>query len=205
MAKTNKKTFIIVLFLVLIVALGIGYAAFSDTLTITGTANAKGTFDLEFVEDVPGTTDGCKIVASEGVKTTGTGDVTGVSISSDKDTLTVKVVDMGYPGAGAQVRAVIKNVGTVPAKVKNVTPTNVTGDGNAIKIIGLDQITTSHPTIQPNGTCTVDFTVEWDPEVTTLTDPTNGDTCTFNLVIEYEQDTTPITVVNTHTDVNPTV
>ena len=201
MAKTNKKTFIIVLFLVLIVALGIGYAAFSDSLTITGTANAKGKFDLEFVEDGSGTA-GCKIVTSEGIDTANSG----VVVSADKNTMTVTVKDMGYPGAGAQVRAVIKNAGSVPAIVKSLPVTsNITGDGNAIKIIGLDAITTNHPTIQPNGTCTVDFTVEWDPTVTTLTDATNGDSCTFTLQINYEQDTNTITVVNTHTDVNPTV
>lgn len=45
--KTNKNLIIIVLS-VLLIALGIAYAVFSDTLMITGTASARGTFDLEF-------------------------------------------------------------------------------------------------------------------------------------------------------------
>ena len=195
--KTNKKTFLIVVFFVLVLALGIGYAAFSNALTITGTANANGKFDLEFTSD-------CALVSSQGVRTDGA-NPTGVSVSSDKDTLTVTVADLSYPGAGAQFRAVIKNVGTVPAKVESVVPNNITGDGHAIKITGLDAITTSHPTLQPNGTCTVDFTVEWDKTVATLTDTENGDSCSFELKINYTQDTTDFTGSAAHTDANATV
>ena len=46
--KTNRKKLIISVLIILILALGVGYTAFSDTLTISGTANAKGTFNLEF-------------------------------------------------------------------------------------------------------------------------------------------------------------
>ena len=176
MTKTNKKFFIIALILVLILALGIGYAAFSDTLTITGTASANGKFDLEFTS--------ATVESSVGVTT-----ATAVP-SADKNTLTVTVSDLAYPGAGAEFQAVITNVGTTPAKISSVTPTNITGDGNAIKITGLDAITTSHPTIQPNGTCTINFTVEWDSTVDTLTNSTTGDSCSFSLVINYTQDTT---------------
>ena len=40
----NQNTVIIVL-IVLLLLLAVGYAAFSDVLTISGTANAKGTFN----------------------------------------------------------------------------------------------------------------------------------------------------------------
>ena len=43
--KSNKK-YLIILLIVFLLALAIGYAAFTDTLNITGTANANGTFDL---------------------------------------------------------------------------------------------------------------------------------------------------------------
>lgn len=191
--KTNKKTFIIVLFLVLVVALGIGYAAFSDTLLISGTANANGNFDLQFTA--------AEIVKATGVDTTNT---TAVIDSTDHDTLTVNVADLGYPGAGVQFHAVITNLGTVPAVVTGVTPTNITGNSHAIKISGLDAITTSHPTIQPNGTCAVDFTVEWDPTVNELNDTTNGESCTFSLQIEYGQANVELFNGTTdHNDVNP--
>ena len=190
----SKKTLILVLFIVLIIALGIGYASFSDALTITGTANAKGTFDVEFSS--------ASVVDSKGVRTTGE-NPTGVSISADKNTLDVTVADLSYPGAGAQFQAVIKNVGSVPAKVSSVEPTNITGNGNAIKITGLDEITADHPTLQPGGTCTVNFTVEWDKDVTTLSDAVAGEDCNFTLVVNYVQDTEDFTGTASHTDVNP--
>ena len=192
--KGNKKAVAIVLFLVLILALGVGYAIFSDTLTITGTANANGSFDLQFTE-------ASQLVSSQGVRTTGT-NPTGVSISSDKDTLTVTVADLEYPGAGAQFQAVIKNVGTIPAKVTGLSAeTNLTG-ADSIKITGLDVIDDGHSTIEPNGTCTINFTVEWDP-TKDLTDAENGDTVSFELGIDYEQDTTAFTGTTSHTDANP--
>ena len=45
--KNKKRNYVIVVLVVLLLALAVGYAAFSDTLTISGTANAKGTFDME--------------------------------------------------------------------------------------------------------------------------------------------------------------
>lgn len=193
--KSNKKVIAVVLFLVLILALGVGYAFFSDTLTISGTANANGSFDLQFTND-------SQLVTSQGVRTTGT-NPTGVSISADKNTLTVTVADLEYPGAGAQFRAVIKNVGSIPAKVTGLTPTtnNITG-ADSIKITGLNVINDNHNTIEPNGTCIIDFTVEWDP-TKDLTDSVNGDTVSFELGIEYEQDTTTFSGSSSHSDTNP--
>lgn len=183
---TSKKSFLVVLFIVLILALAIGYAAFSDTLTISGTANANGKLDLEFTE--------ATLVDSEGVDETNTK----ATISSDKNTLDVVVKDLAYPGAGAQFKAVIKNVGTAPAKIKAVTPTKITGE-KSIKIEGLDAIDEEHATIAINGTCEVNFTVVWD-KTKDLTDATNGDTVTFSLVIEYEQDTTDFAGTASHSD-----
>lgn len=184
---TNKKGILVVLSIVLILALAIGYAAFSDNLTITGTANAGGKFDLEFTE-------GTGLVSSKGVNAANTT----ATVSADKDTLTVNVADLAYPGAGAKFKAVIKNVGTVPAKVKGLTPTNITGS-DAIKITGLDAITTGHDVIDPNGTCTIEFVVEWDA-TKELTDSVNGDSVSFSLEIEYEQSTEAFEGSASHAD-----
>ena len=67
--KTNKKLVLIVL-LVLLLAVAIGYAAFSDTLTISGTANVKGAFDLQFVKDTSTPSNGCYVKASQGCSAT---------------------------------------------------------------------------------------------------------------------------------------
>ncbi len=185
--KKTKKKYLIILLIVLLLGLAVGYAAFSDVLTITGTANAGGDFDLEFI------TYQIDQTASQGIDLTNST----VTRSSDKDTLTVTVKDLAYPGAGALVHTVIKNVGTIPAKVTNVTTTLPTG--NAIKVNGLDAITTGHPTIAPDGTCTLDFTVVWDPNVNTLSAAEESGV-TFDLIIEYGQDTTPFAGGAAHTD-----
>ncbi len=170
----NQNTVIIVL-IVLLLLLAVGYAAFSDVLSVSGTANAKGTFNLEFQN--------AEIVTAVGVNETGTK----AEISEDKNTLNVSVVDLAYPGAGVEFSVDIVNVGSIPAQVNAVTPTNITGSEH-IKIEGLEVITTDHPTIEAGGKCNIHFTVEWP---VTATDPLgeNGESTSFELEIEYTQGT----------------
>lgn len=186
--RNNKKAIILIVILVLALGLAVGYATFSDTLTISGTANAKGTFDLEFQN--------YSVVAgsAKGVDTTNTT----IERSADKDTLTVTVADLAYPGAGVQFHTDIVNVGTIPAKIKAVTPTGLDNTNRAIKITGLDAITTSHPTIEKDGVCSLDFAVEWDKTKDLVN--ASGDTVSFSLVIEYEQDTTDFAGSAAHSD-----
>ena len=176
--KSNKK-YLILLLVVFLLALAIGYAAFSDTFTISGTANAKGTFDLEFQNATVDSAVGCDSTATK------------ATISADKDTLTVAVKDLAYPGAGAQFSVDIANVGTIPAKVLSVTPKNITGSTN-IKISGLDAITTAHPTIDANGVCKLTFTVEWDKDSTEELTEEEKTGIEFELQVEYTQDTTDV-------------
>lgn len=177
--KSNKK-YLIILLIVFLLALAVGYAAFNDILTITGTANASGTFDLEFQNATVDSAVGCDK------------DKTKATISADKNTLDVVVKDLAYPGAGAQFSVDIVNVGSIPAKVLSVNPTNITGS-DSIKITGLDVITTSHPTLDGNGgTCHLTFTVEWDADSKkALTDEEKAG-ISFGLEIEYAQDTTDV-------------
>ena len=178
MNKTKSgKNLLIILLIVLLLALAVGYAAFSDTLNISGTANANGTFDLEFQNATVDSTVGC-----DATNTTAT-------ISSDKNTLDVVVKDLAYPGAGAQFTVDIVNVGSIPAKVKSVTPTGLTGNPN-IKIEGLDAITTSHPSIAAGDKCTLTFTVYWDEDSTAELTEAEKSGVAFSLEVEYEQDVT---------------
>ena len=206
MNKGNKKKVLILFLLVLLLALVIGYAAFSDTLTITGTANVKGTFDVQFVSA------GCEVLSyagcTEPVVSVGNED-SGTNVTNDK--LTVTVTDLAYPGAGARIQAQIQNVGSIPAVITGVTATP-TGNGNAIVVSGLEALSASHQVLQPNGTCTFDFTIMWDPDVTTLSSSNDGEDLTdssnvytFTFTVTYEQSTTNLDVSGAyqHTDVNP--
>lgn len=177
MKKSNKKKYLIVALIVLLLALAVGYAAFSDTLTISGTANAKGTFDLEFVQA------DCKLDAEKSVGIDK--DNSTITVSGDKNTATVVVKDLAYPGAGAQFTAVIKNVGTVPAKLKAVTPTGI---NDAHIKVTFPEMPTGEK-IAPQGECTITFTVVWDSE-SELDTSVAEKQLDFSLELEYEQDTT---------------
>ena len=161
---------------ILLLALAVGYAAFSDTLTISGTANAKGTFDLEFQNPVVDSTVGCNVAG------------TTATVSTDKNTLDVAVKDLAYPGAGAQFTVDIVNVGSIPAKVTSVTPVGLSGSEN-IKISGLDQITTDHPVVEAGDKCTLTFTVEWDEESSAELTEAEKEGVAFSLEVEYTQST----------------
>ncbi len=201
--ESNKK-FLILLLIVLLLVLAIGYAAFSDTLTISGKASAKGNFDMQFVVDNPSESiAGCKALQEIGC----TANVQVVADSGEpNDKMLVTVSNLSHPGAGAEIRAVVKNVGTIPATVKSVSE-NPTGNGNAIRVSGLNQITSEHPTIQPGDTCTFTFTVDWNPAVTTLdatkagerVDDTSTSEYSFELDIEYEQDASVLDTAPSHT------
>jgi len=172
--KNNNKNIVIIMLAILLLVLAVGYAAFSDILTISGTANAKGTFDLEFqnVEVV-------KNVGADIDKTTAT-------ISEDKNTLTVNVVDLSYPGSGVEFSVDIVNVGTIPAEVKAVTPINITGS-DKIKVTGLDVIKADHPKIEVGDKCNIHFTVEWTADAGEILE--NESSISFGLQVEYVQST----------------
>ena len=182
MKKTSKKMLIVAV-IVLLLALAIGYAAFSDTLKISGTANAKGTFDLKFIE---GTLDSHKGITADG---------SGVTISPDFNTATVKTLNLAYPGAGAQYTVKIQNVGTIPAKLKAITPVGL--NDSDIKVT-FPELTEGEKgeVIQPSGTCTITFTVEWD-KTSKLVGEKEVE---FSLQLEYEQDTTAFTGAASHSD-----
>lgn len=184
--KNKKRNYLILVLVVLLLALAVGYAAFSDTLNITGTANAKGTFDMIFesatVDDSKGITDS-------------TGNTFTPTASITDDTLTVTVGTLGYPGAGANFTAVIKNNGTVPAKLNDI---NFTGINDTIIKVTFPQFTKGE-IVQPGGTCTVKFSVQWDPTLTDAVETQHD--LTFTATLDYTQDTTQqLTPVNSHTD-----
>lgn len=187
MKNSKKRKYILILLVVILLGLAVGYAAFSDTLAVTGTANAYGNFSMEFVGS------GCYIVDFLGIDD----EASSVVVSGDKKTLTVNIVDLSYPGAGAEVQVTIKNNSLIPAKINSVTPTGIDGNG-VIVIDGLDQITTEHPTIRPGQTCTFTFVVTWSPS-SGGDIPAGSESCSFNLDIDYVQDTENFTATPSHT------
>lgn len=181
--KNKKRNYVIVVLVVLLLALAVGYAAFSDTLTISGTANAKGTFDMQFTSATIDT------ATAKGINTT----ESTATISEDKNTVTVVVKDLAYPGAGTNVTVVAKNAGTVPAKL---TGLNFDGIDDADIEVSFPSGFAINEIVEPGDTCTITFSVKWK----TTSSLTSDKSVNFSATLNYSQNTTEFTGTPSHTD-----
>jgi hypothetical protein len=174
--RRQKTNTIIVILLVLLLAIGVAYAAYGDTLTIDGSATMNGRFEVEFT----------------GVSKIGNN--VSATIQQDETRLSVSAT-LGFPGDGASVTPTIINRGTVNAKV---TAINVYV-GDSTTPFSDDDITISIPELESdvltsNQSCNFTFTIIWDADSAL----TEQKTVNFDIVIEYEQDTTPFTATPGH-------
>ena len=110
----NKKNKILVGCLVLLLALSVGYALFSDSITINGTTTAKGKFKL---------TTTCGVVPQEDITQYSSQlQYIGVSkneISCEDNDVSISTT-LDYPGAYAWYKIVVKNEGNIKARLKNI-------------------------------------------------------------------------------------
>ena len=88
--KKSKKNYVLIVLVALLLALAVGYAAFSQAMTISGTATGSTTWEVKFV--------------SATINEAGHGDAPAVT----DDSITVNPV-LAYPGDGCTVTANIKN------------------------------------------------------------------------------------------------
>lgn len=112
----NNKNKILIGCLALLLALSVGYALFSDTITINGTATAKGEFSLTTTCDMD----------KEALEVDGmidNGLITDVNISCEENVVDASAT-LGYPGSQKWFRIMVKNTGTIPAKLKKVVELN---------------------------------------------------------------------------------
>ena len=102
MNKSNKVLLGVLAFVVVCV---VGYALFSETITVTGTATAKGSFDISYT---------CEILEQYGG--TGVCDTTSGVIKTTS-TLNQPTDEVAY-------EVTVTNDGTIPAKLKTVSSSN---------------------------------------------------------------------------------
>lgn len=112
----KKQSFAVFIFVIFCLSLSIGYALFSETVVINGTSNARGTFDIIF--------DNAQVKTEVG--STGASAI----ISSDKNTLTLAVPKLEYPGAYVEFTVDVKNDGSIPAILTGITESGLTTDPN---------------------------------------------------------------------------
>ena len=119
----NRKNKILVGCLALLLALSVGYALFSETITINGTATAKGDFDIKptctagFDSRFSSYYDGYEQNLTEGGYSDDVCEVSSSQVSFR--------ANLNYPGAGRWFTIYLKNNGSIDAKfdMNNFTET----------------------------------------------------------------------------------
>lgn len=170
--RKSKRNYLIVALVVILLLLAVGYASFSQTLNITGTASGTATWEVVFDETSTGGAD---------------------AITNDGHTLTVSTTDLAYPGDAREITAVIKNNSSMPIKLTSFTPvgpsdtTNITFDYIALPTDGSEVLAAN------GGTCTYKFIVGWN-EASTV----NSISDTYSFTFDYVQDTTASTLTPSH-------
>lgn len=166
MAKTKKKNYLIILLFVLLISITVGYAAFSQTLTINGTATANGNFKLKFTN---ATIDDKVGVSNDSA----------ASISANGDVLTI-AMKLEYPGAGGIVNARITNSGSIPAELESI---DFSGNDDQDIIISYNE-SELQGTIAPDEYKDVVITVRWNEN------STEAKVLNFDATLNYVQSTT---------------
>lgn len=123
----NKKSLFLMTIICFLLTLAIGYAFFSDTITVEGTASGQGILDMKF--------SGIKVVNEVG----STGSLG--EISSDGNKVDITVPKLEYPGAYAEFEIEVINNSAVASYLKSVGKTNLTEDQNIkVSYTNLDEV-----------------------------------------------------------------
>ena len=109
LSKNNK---ILVGCLALLLVMSVGYALFSDTITINGSATAKGDFELTTTCDMDASLDSMNLGTASDVNISCEGNIVNVSATLDA------------PGSEKWFRVMVTNTGTISAKLKKVVELN---------------------------------------------------------------------------------
>lgn len=166
--KKDKRTYLIIALVVILLLLAVGYAAFTDTLTISGNVTGTVNYNVHFDETSVGGT-----------------------VGKDQKTLTADVT-LAYPGDAKEITAVIKNDSSIPVKLTGfkvdapVDSDNITFDYENLTTDGAE-------TLAAGATCTYKFVVGWkeESEVTSVSG-------TYKFTFTYEQATTAASVSASH-------
>ena len=170
----KKQNIAIIGVIAFVLAIAVGYALFSETITVTGTATAKGSFDVEFTEVGNPT---CSGFSEECTK------ANLAVISEDKNTLTVTVDKLQYPGAYVEIPVTVTNVGTIPAILTGITESGIGSTTSPVKVT-YTGIAASDAEIAQGTPATFTVRVEWNQDINTTAEEVE-----FSIGLNYKQKT----------------
>lgn len=162
----KQSIFIMVLF-ALVLTLTVGFALFSDTLTVQGTATARGTFDMQFKE-------------ASITEQVGSSNATAI-ISEDKKSLNINVPRLEYPGAYVLISVEVLNNGSIPSKLTDILPTGLDDDPTVkISYEKLDEL--KNVTMKNGDSNKFNIKILWDK----FSNQSSNDV-TFSIKLNYQQ------------------
>ncbi len=198
--KTDKRNYIIIGLCMILVVMGVGYAAFSQLLTINGTANISNSWCVGF--DNTKTTD---YTAKAGITgaTTPTGSITfsGNTCETKYQPDASLTATFKQPGDQIEYTLTIKNKSTVPVAIKSilVENNNVTTDttikkGNIEFIVHMPETTN----LAVDGETTMRVVARFQ-NTTDVTGVYSGEVQSLNVKINAEQGTGTDGMTTTYT------
>ncbi len=169
----KKQNLFVLCIVVFFLVLSVGYSIFSETVTINGTATAKGNFDVEFTS--------IGEIESVGYTKKGLESQKLAQISDDKNTLRIIVNSLDFPGAYVIVPVTVTNVGSIPAVLESVEENNLNVVGRAIKV-SYEMPSNESNRMSTGDSYVLKIKVEWDPDVNA-----RSENAEFNLKLNYSQ------------------
>ncbi len=163
----KKHKSILIGFLGFLFSMTVGYALFSQTVTINGTATARGSFDIEFTE--------AKIVDQVGSTNSS------AIISDDKNSLNISIPKLEYPGAYVVVAVTITNKGSIPAFLESIEEKGLNSD-ESIKVSYTNLSELKNVVFNQNDTQTFNVKVIWDDKSNKSSSDVN-----FTIKLNYKQ------------------
>ena len=188
-SQRDKRNYIIIALCLIVVIMGVGYAAFSSLLTINGTANISNSWCVGF--DNTKTSD---LQITKGVSTgttpTGSMSYSGTACGTNLVPTSSLASHFYQPGDQIEYTLTITNKSTVTAAIKSILVDNesVTSDttkkkDNITYIVEMPESTT----LAPNASTTMKVTAKFQND-TDVTGPYSGETKTIEVKINAEQD-----------------
>ena len=174
MRKRKNKSLAIGILCCMLVFMGIGYAALSQTLNIGTTAKVTGSWNI--------------YISSATVKEQSDADMKGTKITDNKTTDISLNVSFKKPSDYITYDITVENAGTIDAKLDEITmtpPSNVI-DGTEEKMFLMEtKNLTKGSVLKAGGTTTFQMTLRFNEKATTL--PSADEEFTFGLKLNYVQ------------------
>lgn len=163
----KKQSMFLITIVAFILLLTVGYALYTDTLTIKGTANAFGTFDMQFSE-------------ASILEQVGSLEASAI-ISDDKKSLDINVPKLEYPGAYVLISVKVINKGSIPAMLTDVESVGLDTDPTVkVSYEGLEEL--KNISLVNNDIQTFNIKIIWDK-----TSQQSSKDVTFTIKLNYKQ------------------